>query len=169
MNYSGISKISIVDGPGVRVVLWVSGCRCKCPGCHNKELWDFDYGKEFDLEAKTKLRDALSKPYIQGLTISGGHPLEPENCTDSFYWFLKNIKRDFPDKDIWLYTGWKWESICYHDIAWDIVRECIDVVVDGPYIEELRDTTLPFRGSSNQRLIDVKKSIESQMAVLWNE
>ena len=64
MNYSGISKVSIVDGPGVRVVLWVSGCRCKCPGCHNKELWDFDYGKEFDLEAKTKLRDALSKPYI---------------------------------------------------------------------------------------------------------
>ena len=169
MNYIKFSKYDTNNGPGIRVVLWVSGCTCKCPGCHNPELWDFNAGKEFDDNAKNELREALSKPYIKGLTLSGGHPLEDNNCTNSFYLFIKDIKKEFPDKDIWLYTGWKWEDICNHDIQWNLIRECIDVVVDGPYIEKLKNITLKFRGSSNQRIIDVKKTLENGEIVLWEK
>lgn len=169
MNYIKITKTDIANGPGIRVVLWVSGCRCKCKGCHNQSTWDFNAGKLFDENAKKEIYDALSKPWIRGLTLSGGHPLEPENCNDSFYWFIKQLKHDFPNKDIWLYTGWKWETLCDHDVAWDLIRECIDVVVDGPYIEELRNISLKFRGSENQRLIDVKKTLEKGEIVHWDE
>lgn len=167
MNYIKISKYDTNNGPGIRVVLWVSGCACKCPGCHNPESWDFNAGKEFDDNAKNELREALSKPYIKGLTLSGGHPLEDNNCTNSFYSFIKDIKKEFPDKDIWLYTGWQWEDISNHDIQWNLVRECIDVVVDGPYIEKLKNITLKFRGSTNQRLIDVKKTLEKREIILF--
>lgn len=167
MNYLKITKCDIANGPGVRVVLWVAGCDCHCKGCHNPDSWDYNAGKPFDDEAKQELIDALSKPWIRGLTLSGGHPLG-RNCNDSFYWFIKEIKDMFPDKDIWLYTGWKWETICDHDVEWDLVRECIDVVVDGPFVEELRDITLKFRGSSNQRLIDVKATLDKGEVVLYD-
>lgn len=169
MNYIKLSKYDTNNGPGIRVVLWISGCTCKCPGCHNPELWDFNAGKEFDDAAKNELIEALNKSYIKGLTLSGGHPLEDNNCTNSFYLFMKDIKKKFPDKDIWLYTGWKWEDICNHDVQWNLIKECIDVVVDGPYIEKLKNITLKFRGSSNQRLIDVKKTLEKGEIVLWEK
>lgn len=166
MNYLGIDKASISNGPGVRVVLWVSGCTVHCKGCQNPESWDFNAGKVFDVDAKKVLFDALSKPYIQGITISGGHPLENDNV-ECIYNLILEISDKFPEKDIWLYTGYTLEQIFPTVITCDfninrvyrqsIVKMC-DVVVDGPYIEEQRDITLKFRGSKNQRLIDVKET-----------
>lgn len=168
MNYLGIDKSSISNGPGVRVVLWVSGCKVHCKGCQNIESWDFCSGESFDEKAKCELFSALNKSYIRGITISGGHPLENENVED-VYLLIKEIKEKFPTKDIWLYTGYTWEYI-FPKVCLDMfnvnnvyrketVAMC-DVVVDGPYIEEQRDITLKFRGSKNQRLIDVKVTFD---------
>ena len=175
MNYHKIEKTSIVNGEGIRVVLWCSGCGIHCKGCHNPETWDFNSGKPFDEQEKQELLKAVDKPYIQGITLSGGHPLEYDNIPD-VYEIIKCIKDKFPEKDIWLYTGYTlnirdFNTLIHHEPEWDIgaVLELCDVVVDGPYVEELRDITLRFRGSSNQRLIDVKKTIESKEIVLWNE
>ena len=154
MNYLGIDKSSISNGPGVRVVLWVSGCTLHCKGCQNPESWDFCAGKLFDEEAKQKLFEALNKPYIQGITFSGGHPLEMDN-RNKVYQLCKEIKKNFPTKDIWLYTGYTLEDLQSYTIL-----EYIDVLVDGPYIEEQRDITLKFRGSKNQRLINVKETLK---------
>jgi anaerobic ribonucleoside-triphosphate reductase activating protein len=164
MNYHKIEKTSVANGTGIRVVLWVSGCSLHCKGCHNPETWSLNSGKPFDEEAKKELFDALDKPYIQGITLSGGHPLEDENA-EEVYLLTKEIKERFPDKDIWLYTGYTLEQI-FPSVATDnldvnrfykqeIIKMC-DVVVDGKYIEELRDITLKWRGSSNQRVIDIK-------------
>jgi anaerobic ribonucleoside-triphosphate reductase activating protein len=168
MNYLGIEKSSISNGPGVRVVLWVSGCTCRCKGCQNPETWDFNSGMLFDDTAKQELFKALDKPYIQGITFSGGHPLENNNVED-VYLLLKEIKEKFPTKDVWLYTGYTWEhifpAVCIdlfnvnHLYRKEVVKMC-DVVVDGSYIEEQRDVTLAFRGSANQRIIDVKETLE---------
>lgn len=168
MNYHKIEKTSVANGEGVRCVLWVSGCSLHCKGCHNPQTWDFDSGKLFDETAKQELFDALNKPYIQGITFSGGHPLEYENLPD-VYNLIKEIRVKFPNKDIWLYTGYTLFINDFDntvDIGWDnwllknyILTMC-DVVVDGPYIEEQRDITLKFRGSKNQRLIDVKATLE---------
>lgn len=173
MNYLKIEHNSISNGPGVRVVLWVSGCNCNCEGCHNPEAWDFNSGNHFDEEAKQELFQALDKSYIQGITFSGGHPLENENVGD-VYLLIKEIKEKFSTKDIWLYTGYTWEQI-FPEVSLDIFninnvyrKEAVtmcDVVVDGPYIEEQRDITLKFRGSSNQRLIDVKETIKQNKIV----
>lgn len=154
MNYLGIEKSSISNGPGVRVVLWVSGCTCRCKGCQNPESWDFNAGKLFDKAAKQELFDALNKPYIRGITFSGGHPLEKEN-RNKVYQLCKEIKKNFPTKDIWLYTGYTLENLQSY-----VILEYIDVLIDGPYIEEQRDITLKFRGSKNQRLIDVKETLK---------
>ena len=173
MNYLGIDKSSICDGPGVRTTLWVSGCTCRCAGCQNPESWNFNAGKLFDEEAKQKLFNALRKPYIRGLSISGGHPLENNNVED-VYLLLKEIKEKFPTKDIWLYTGYTWENV-FQDDRLDIfnvnnayrkeaVKMC-DVLVDGPYIEEQRDITLKFRGSKNQRLIDVQETLKQNKII----
>ena len=168
MNYLQIEKTSVANGPGVRVVLWVSGCKVYCKGCQNPESWDFNAGRLFDEDAKKELFDALSKPYIQGITFSGGHPLEYENLP-AVYDLVKEIKTRLPEKNIWLYTGYKFSINDFDntvDICWDnallrnyIIAMC-DVVVDGPYIEEQRDITLKFAGSKNQRLIDVKETIK---------
>ena len=168
MNYLGIDKSSISNGPGVRVVLWVSGCTVCCNGCQNPESWNFDAGKLFDEHAKQDLFNSLGKPYIQGITISGGHPLENKNVED-VYLLLKEIKEKFPTKNIWLYTGYTWEyifpSVCLDVFnvnnlyRKEVVKMC-DVVVDGPYIENKRDITLKFRGSTNQRLIDVIETLK---------
>lgn len=154
MNYLGIEKSSISNGPGVRVVLWVSGCTCRCKGCQNPESWDFNAGKLFDKAAKQELFDALNKPYIRGITFSGGHPLEKEN-RNKVYQLCKEIKNNFPTKDIWLYTGYTLENLQSY-----VILEYIDVLIDGPYIEEQRDITLKFRGSKNQRIIDVKETLK---------
>lgn len=175
MNYLQIDKTSINNGPGVRVVLWVSGCSLHCKGCQNPESWDCNAGKLFDESTKQELFEALNKPYIQGITFSGGHPLENENVED-IYRLIVEIKNTFPTKNIWLYTGYTLESIFPTVVTCDlniertyrqlIVAMC-DVVVDGPYIEEQRDITLPFRGSKNQRLIDVKETIKQNKIVLY--
>ena len=164
MNYLGIDKASISNGPGVRVVLWVSGCTLHCKGCQNPESWDFNAGRLFDYTAMQELFIALDKPYIRGITFSGGHPIERKNIS-WIYDLIVKIKDKFPNKDIWLYTGLKLSINDFKQIGKDltmtteIFRLC-DVIVDGPYIEEQRDITLKFRGSKNQRLIDVKKTLE---------
>ena len=173
MNYLGIDKTSISNGPGVRVVLWVSGCTLHCKGCQNPESWDFNAGKLFDETVKLELFDALKKSYIKGITISGGHPLENNNVED-VYLLMKEIKEKFPTKDVWLYTGYTWEQI-FPTVCLDVfnvnnmyrksVVEMCDVIVDGPYIEEQRDITLKFRGSKNQRLIDVKKTLKQNKII----
>jgi anaerobic ribonucleoside-triphosphate reductase activating protein len=173
MNYLGIDKSSISNGPGVRVVLWVSGCKIHCNGCQNPESWDFCAGKPFDKNAKQELFYALNKPYIRGITISGGHPLENNNVED-VYLLLKEIKEKFPTKDIWLYTGYTWENIfpkvCIDEFnvnnlyRKEAVKMC-DIVVDGPYIEEQRDIMLTFRGSKNQRLINVKETLKQNKII----
>ena len=177
MNYHKIEKTSIVNGTGIRVVLWVSGCSLHCKGCHNPETWNVRSGKLFDEEAKRELFEALDKPYIQGITFSGGHPLESENV-ETIYLLIKEIKENFPTKDIWLYTGYTLEQIFPTIVTnnFDINRfyrqaivEMCDVVVDGKYIEELKDITLQWKGSSNQRVVDIKSSIEQEKVVLWEQ
>ena len=180
MNYHKIEKTSIANGTGIRVVLWVGGCSLHCKGCHNPETWSLDSGKLFDEKAKKELFEALDKPYIQGITFSGGHPLEPQNAEEVLS-LIKEIKEKFPAKDIWLYTGYTFEEICerycnqaiynlYSNITesniWSNIQH-IDVIVDGRYIEEQRDLTLKWRGSRNQRVIDVKASIEQKKVILW--
>ena len=166
MRYMQIDKSSISNGLGVRVVLWCVGCSQECKGYFNPETWSFETGKEFNEAAKKYLFEQLSKPYIKGLTLSGGHPLEKQNRSD-IYFLLKEIKKQFPSKDIWLYTGYVWEDI-------ENIREIqhilcyVDVLIDGPYIESQRDITLPFRGSTNQRIIDVRQSLEQNQVVLYN-
>jgi anaerobic ribonucleoside-triphosphate reductase activating protein len=168
MNYLQIDKSSISNGPGVRVVLWVSGCTLYCKGCQNPESWDFCAGKSFDENAKRELFEALNKSYIRGISISGGHPLEYENLPD-VYELIKEIKTKFPEKDVWLYTGHTLSinnfdttvDICFDNgLLKNYILAICDVVVDGPYIEEQRDITLKFRGSKNQRLIDVKETMK---------
>lgn len=173
MNYLGIDKTSISNGPGVRTVLWVSGCTCRCLGCQNPESWDFNAGKLFDETAKQELFEALDKSYIKGITFSGGHPLENKNIED-VYLLIKEIREKFPTKDIWLYTCYTWEQI-FPTVCLDMfnvnnmyrkfVVEMCDVIVDGPYIEEQRDITLKFMGSKNQRLIDVKETLNQNKIV----
>ena len=168
MNYLGIDKSSISNGPGVRVVLWVAGCKIHCKGCQNPESWNFNSGQLFDDIAKQELFEALCKPYIKGITISGGHPLEYENLS-CVYDVIKEVRKRFPHKNIWLYTGYTLSINDFNasaDICWDngalinyILTMC-DVVVDGPYIEEQRDITLKFRGSKNQRLINVRETLK---------
>ena len=162
---------SLVDGPGVRTVVFFQGCDLRCKGCQNPESWDFCAGKLFNEEAKQELFEALDKPYIQGITFSGGHPIERKNaCT--IFGLIEEIKKKFPSKDIWLYTGLKLSmddfAPMYLDkvIPNEIFKMC-DVVVDGPYIEEQRDITLSFRGSKNQRLIDVKETIKQGQIIQY--
>lgn len=176
MNYIKITKHDIANGPGVRVVLWVSGCRLHCKNCQNPQSWDFNAGNIFDEAAKQELFDALDNLYIKGITFSGGHPLEYQNLPD-VYDLIKEIKTKFPNKDIWLYTGYTLSISDFDttiDCGWDnaairnyILAMC-DVVVDGPYIEEQRDITLAFRGSKNQRLIDVKETLNQGKIITLN-
>lgn len=175
MNYIKITKTDIANGAGVRCVLWVSGCDVHCKGCHNPCSWDFDAGKPFDDAAMEELIEALSRPWIQGLTLSGGHPLAYENLPE-VYKICDTVKKRLPGKDIWLYTGYKLNPNDFDnsvDVGWDngllrnhILAMC-DIVVDGKYEESLRDISLRFRGSSNQRIIDVKKTIAADEICLW--
>ena len=167
MNYHKIEKCSIANGTGIRVVLWVSGCSLHCKGCQNPSTWDFNSGMLFDEAAKNELFKALDKPYIQGLTISGGHALEPENFEFALN-LVKEVKERFPTKDIWLYTGYLYEELYYKRISRILLYT--DILVDGPYIEEQRDITLKFRGSKNQRLIDIKETLkQGKIITLQND
>lgn len=161
MNYHNITYDDMNNGDGLRVVLWVAGCDHCCPGCQNPVTWDQNDGLIFDVKAARELRDWLEKEYISGLTLSGGDPLFIGN-REMILTICSAVKETFPDKTIWLYTGY-----CYEDIKDLQVMEYIDVLVDGPYVEKLRDTSLKWRGSSNQRVIDVKKTRELGKIVLW--
>lgn len=149
MNYLGIDTASMSDGKGVRVVLWVAGCPHHCEGCHNPESWDETHGQEFTDGTLATLIEALNKPYIQGLTFSGGDPLAPYN-RNKVKEIAREVKTRLPDKDIWLYTGYYFKEI--KNLP---VMDYIDYVVDGPFEIKHRDITLPFRGSPNQNIIKV--------------
>lgn len=151
MNYGRIKKNDIANGPGVRVSLFVSGCRNHCPGCFNPETWDFNFGEPFTKKTEKEIIKALRPSWIQGLSILGGDPMEPENQR-TLLPLLKRIKVMLSDKDVWLYTGYTYEQIRDAEIL-----KWIDVLVDGPFIEAEKDITLTFRGSRNQRIIPLKK------------
>ena len=151
MNYAGIKKNDIANGPGVRVSLFVSGCRNHCKGCFNPETWDFDYGEPFTRKTEKEIIKALRPSWIQGLSILGGDPMEPEN-QKTLLPLLKRMRICCPDKDVWLYTGYTYETVRDAEIL-----KWVDVLVDGPFIEAEKDITLTFRGSRNQRIIPLKK------------
>jgi anaerobic ribonucleoside-triphosphate reductase activating protein len=171
MNYCGITAPDIANGTGCRVVLWISGCNHKCKGCHNPETWDYKYGKVFDEDAKNIIYQWLSKPYIKGLTISGGDPLDrPIDELTEILELCKIVKSRYPDKDIWIYTGYTYEH--FFNITGDVdknnnkficqeILSYCDTLVDGPYMEDLRDLSIPFRGSKNQRVIDLKLTMHN--------
>lgn len=148
MNYHEIEKCSISNGTGFRTVLYVSGCSMRCKGCFNSETWNKDSGKLFDNAAKQELFDSLNHTYIAGITFSGGHPLEPYNLPEVVE-LMKEIKATYPKKDIWVYTGYEFSAV--QRLSPEVLRYA-DVIVDGRYIEDLRDITLKFRGSSNQNI-----------------
>ena len=147
MNYCGIKKTDIANGPGVRVSLFVSGCRNHCSGCFQPETWDFNYGDPFTKKTEKEIIRALRPSWIQGLSILGGDPMEPENQR-ALLPFLKRLHIFLPEKDIWLYTGYRLESVSNSPLL-----PFVDVVVDGPFIEAEKDISLAFRGSRNQRII----------------
>ena len=167
MNYEKIDKCSVSNGSGVRAVLWISGCGIHCRNCHNQQTWDFNSGIPFTEETMQELLYDLSKPYIKGCTLSGGHPLDPHNAPKVLE-IVKRVKMVFPNKDIWIYSGYVWEDIIKDETLREILKYT-DVLVDGAYVDELRDISLAFRGSSNPRIIDVPKSLKQNKVILWQE
>ncbi|MDE6407314.1 MAG: anaerobic ribonucleoside-triphosphate reductase activating protein [Anaeroplasmataceae bacterium] len=171
MNYATIKKYDIANGLGVRVSLFVSGCTHHCKNCFNAVAWDFNYGDLFTKEVEDEIISALKQPMITGLTLLGGEPMEPQNQR-GLHNFLKRVKNEAPNKDIWCYTGYTLETDLLVgrariDITDDILS-MIDVLVDGKFVEELKDLTLKFRGSSNQRVIDLKKSLATNQITIIN-
>lgn len=152
MNYHNITKDDMLNGDGLRVVLWVAGCGHKCINCHNSITWDPQGGLPFDEAAKQELFQELNKDYISGITFSGGDPLFPAN-RETISSLAEEIRSRFPQKTIWLYTGYRWE-----DVRNLPIMDYIDILVDGPFIEAQKDTKLHWKGSANQRVIDVKKT-----------
>lgn len=167
MNYHNIKTDDMLNGDGLRVTCWISGCDLKCPKCYNPQTWDFNSGIPFTEDTIQELLYDLSKPYIKGLTLSGGHPLDPLNAPEVLK-IVKRIKMVFPNKDIWIYSGYVWEDIIKDETLREIMKYT-DVLVDGSYVDELRDISLPFRGSSNQRIIDVSKSLKANEVILLEE
>ncbi len=171
MNYAEIKKTDIANGEGVRVSLFVSGCRRHCKNCFNKVTWDFSYGKPFTQDVQNELLEALAPDYIAGLTLLGGDPMEPENQR-ALLPFVRRVREELPQKTIWCYTGYTYRdgAIEEEQANCEVTRQFIsllDVLVDGRFVEELKDIRLVFRGSSNQRVIDIKRSIESGSVVLY--
>ncbi len=160
MNYHNITKDDMLNGDGLRVVLWVSGCNHHCKNCQNPITWDEKGGLPFDEKAEEELFEALDKPHIDGITFSGGDPLFPNNRSEVFR-LIKKIRNKLPQKTIWLYTGYTWEQIKDLEGINDI-----DVIAEGEFIEELKDNNIHWVGSSNQRVIDVKKTNEANEIVL---
>ena len=173
MNYAEIKNTDIANGLGVRVSLFVSGCTHHCKNCFNSVAWDFNYGKPFNEEVKNKIFEMLKPNYIRGLTLLGGEPLEPINQRE-LVGFLKEFREIFGNtKDIWCYTGYTFETDLLSESrarceVTDELLSYIDILVDGKFIEEKKDISLKFRGSSNQRIIDMKKSLENKSTVLFN-
>ena len=165
MNYADIKIADVANGQGVRVSLFVSGCNHHCKGCFNSQAWDFNYGKEFTEEDIDRILKELDHPYVEGLSLLGGEPLEPKN-QEGLLPLVKDIKKKFPDKNIWCYTGFDFEKDVMGKMAQknETTRELlkyIDVIVDGKFEEDKKDLKLQFRGSSNQRILDVKECLKS--------
>lgn len=173
MNYAEIKECDIANGVGVRTSLFVSGCRHRCPGCFNDVAWDFLAGNEFTAKEEDRILDSLRTPYVEGLSVLGGEPLEPENQL-VLAPFLERVRREAPKKDIWLWTGFVYEELgqegCRaHTEHLNRILACLDVMVDGPFVEAQKDITLRFRGSANQRIIDVQASWASGHVVPWQD
>lgn len=173
MYYGAIKNCDIANGLGVRVSLFVSGCRNRCPGCFQPETWAFDYGQPFSKETEDHILELLRPDYINGLTLLGGDPFEPESQRVLLP-FLRRVKEACPDKDIWAYTGYTWEQLISGTLRVSLpetkeLLSQIDTLVDGPFILAQKNIRLRFRGSENQRIIDVKRSLEDGQLVLWEE
>ena len=170
MYYAAIKNCDIANGPGVRVSLFVSGCTHHCPECFNEVAWDFHYGKPFTEETIQTILDMLRPAYIRGLTLLGGEPFEPQN-QGAVVELLRRIRKEMPDKSIWAFSGYLFEK----DILSGRLGDCneylsyLDVLVDGPFMKDKKNLSLRFRGSENQRLIDVPKSLAAGKTVLWED
>ena len=171
MNFAAIKPSDIADGPGVRVSLFVSGCTNHCENCFQPETWDFGYGEPFTSETEERVLNLLDRSYIKGLTILGGEPFEPSNQR-ALLPFVRRVRERYPDKTIWMYSGFTYEEMTRegthpHCEATLPLLDLIDVLVDGRFVEKLKNLSLRFRGSSNQRLIDMKKTLADGEIVLW--
>ena len=173
MKYAAIKNCDIANGPGVRISLFVSGCTHRCKGCFNEVAWDFDYGQPFTQETIDEILEMLEPDYISGLTLLGGEPFEPQNQGPVLE-LLRQMKARYPDKTVWVFSGYFFDK----DIlagrlgSWHVTEEYlsyIDVLVDGPFVLEKKDLSLRFRGSSNQRLINVPISLREKKIVLWED
>ena len=174
MNYGEIKKTDIANGIGVRVTLFVSGCTRHCKNCFNAETWDFNYGKPFTKETEDEVLAALAPGFINGLTLLGGEPMEPENQRELLP-FVRNFKALYPQKTVWCYSGYTWEQLtgkvpCHARCeVTDELLSLLDVLVDGRFVEAEHDISLRFRGSRNQRLLDVPKSLAAGEPVWWQD
>ena len=170
MHYATIKNCDIANGPGVRVSLFVSGCTHHCKGCFNREAWDFDYGQPFTEQTIQQILDMLRPSYIRGLTLLGGEPFEPEN-REGILSLLRRVKAELPEKSIWAFSGYLYDRDILSGRLGD-TREYLsylDVLVDGPFVESKKNLALRFRGSENQRLIDVPASLKAGEVVLWQD
>lgn len=163
MNYAEIKNYDIANGPGLRVSLFVSGCTNHCPGCFNKETWDFNYGIPFTDKTIDLILEMLNNKHIAGLSLLGGDPMEESN-RKALLPLVKKVKSMYPNKDIWCYTGFLFEDVREYEIL-----QYIDVLVDGRFVQKLKQVNLRFRGSTNQRIIDVKKSTEKSEIIPWDK
>ncbi len=173
MKYATIKYYDISNGPGVRVSLYVSGCRNHCKGCFNPETWDFNYGEPFTEETEKAIIKGMTPDYIKGFTLLGGDPFEPENQA-VLAPFLKRLREKFPEKSFWCFTGYDYEAELLTGKIGDMddimtMLSCLDVLVDGRFIEEKKNLSLKFKGSENQRTILVQPSLEQDEVVLWDE
>ena len=170
MYYGAIKKCDIANGEGVRVSLFVSGCRNRCKGCFQPETWDFTYGKLFDRAAEDEIFSALYNDAVRGLTVLGGEPMEPENQQE-LLGLLRSVKKMLPTKTVWLYTGNTYEELTgdhrNHTADTDELLSYVDVLVDGRFIEEEKSLGLRFRGSKNQRIIDMNATRDAGSPVIW--
>lgn len=165
MNYAGIKYCDIANGTGCRTVLFVSGCRNACKGCFQPQTWDFGYGEPFDEKVQKEVLDSLTPDYITGITLLGGEPFEPENQKELVP-FMRKVVAQYPNKNVWAFTGYIYDKDLVaggrrHTEDTDELLSMIDVLVDGPFVEELKDITLKFRGSSNQRVLDLRETIRT--------
>ena len=169
MNYASIKPWDIANGPGVRVSLFVSGCTHHCKDCFNPETWDFDYGEPFDEAVEEHILELVGKPYIRGITYLGGEPFDPRN-QPGLLRLTRKLRAAYPDKTVWSFTGYVYgKNLPQVAGVTQELLALLDVLVDGPFIAEKKNLTLRFRGSENQRLIDMPQTLKTGAVVLWDE
>ena len=174
MHYGELKKCDIANGIGVRVTLFVSGCTNHCPDCFQPQTWDFDYGRAFTDETKAEIFAELDKPFLNGLTVLGGEPFEPRNQRELLP-LLREVREKYPDKTIWCFTGFRLEDELLRSGSYprcevtDELLACINVLVDGRFVKELKDISLQFRGSRNQRVIDMDRTREAGKITIWEK